>query len=253
MTPEAFSVDDPIQACRWWADRGDPELQQALSPRERQELFAAMWGRLTEAVEASPRAWWTALQTVIPSLTPAASDLVSDLVALVLSCAPGTEDEARVLAGDSPLALSSLYYAYIDHADSLALSEAKALQRLPRQAAINAFVRKNASEEADTGADMWTVGLLRSVAEVDPEWAWEFLRSLADATSEGDLGTLGVAELEQFCKVASVGFIELIEVAAHDDAKFRAALRWVWPGATTIPEPTYRRLRVAARLLQDTD
>ena len=97
---------------------------------------------------------------------------------------------------------------------------------------------------------MWTVGLIRNVAEVDPEWAWQFLRSLVDATSEDDLGTVGVAELEHFCKVASEGFIEPIEAAAHDDAKFRAALRWVWPGGTTIPAPIYQRIRAAARLPQ---
>lgn len=253
MTSEAFSVDDPIAACRWWADRGGPELKRALSPGERQELFSATWGRLTEAVEANPRPWWAALQTVIPSLTPLGSDLVSDLLALVISCAPEAEEEARVLAGSSPLALSSLYHAYLDHADSLAVSEAKALQRLPQQAAINAFVRKNASEEADKGADMWTVGLLRNVTEVDAEWAWQFLRSLVDATSEDDLGAVGAGELEHFCKGASMGFIERIEAAAQVDAKFRAALRGVWPGGTAIPASVYQRIRAAAGLLQQTD
>ena len=253
MSFQAFSVDDPVEACRWWADRGGPELTQALPPRERQELFSATWGRITEAVEANPRPWWAALQTVIPSLTPLGSDLVSDLLALVLSCAPETEEEARLLAASSPLVLSSLYHAYVEQMHSLALSEANALQRLPRRAAINAFVRKNASEEADKGADMWTVGLLRNVTEVDAEWAWQFLRSLVDATPEDDLGMVGAGELEHFCKVASVGFIERIEAAAQEDAKFRAALRSVWPGGTVIPAPVYQRIRVAAGLLQQPD
>gem|GEM_PF-6359046 len=48
------------------------------------------------------------------------------------------------------------------------LPEAKALQRLPGQAAVDAFVRKNASTDTDTGADVWTVGVLRHVTAVDP-------------------------------------------------------------------------------------
>lgn len=239
---ESPSIDDPVAACRWWATMGTP-AEHALSRREKQELNIATGERIDAAIKANPGPWWAALREVIPTLTPPEADMFSGLLRTVIECAPETETDARLLAQESPLVLSVLFCAYQERQWSPD-SEARALARVPRRPAVDAFVRMNGPDP--NGADLWTVGLIRDITDVDPEFAWEFLLDVVAATSGADLGRLGAGHLEHFCKRAAPAFIERIEEAAAQDTKFRTALGGVWPGGSTIPEPIYARIRSAA-------
>jgi hypothetical protein len=92
------------------------------------------------------------------------------LLRLIIECDPETESDALLLATQNPLALSILFSVYQEGAWSNK-SEEGALARVPRTAAAETFVRMNGPKPK--GADMWTVGLIRGITNVDPEFAWE--------------------------------------------------------------------------------
>jgi hypothetical protein len=240
--PEPPSVEDPVAACRWWATRGTP-AEHALSPREKQELNIATGARIVAAIKANPRAWWAALREVIPTLASPEADMFAGLLRAIIACEPETETDARLLAAESPVVLSVLFYAYREGVSSHE-SAASALARVPRLPAVEAFVRMNGPNP--DGADVWTVGLIRDFTDVNPDFAWELLLDIVAATPEADLIGLGAGHLEHFCKQAAPAFIERIEEAAAQDTKFRTALGGVWPGGSRIPEPSYARIRSAA-------
>jgi hypothetical protein len=218
--------------------------EHGLSPQEKQELNIATGERIHAAIHANPHAWWAALREVIPTLAPPEADMFSGLLRTIIECAPETEADARLLAEESALVLSVLFYAYQEGAWSPD-AEARALARVPRRAAVEAFVRMNGPKP--NGADVWTVGLIRDITDVDPEFAWEFLLQTVASTPDDDLIRLGAGHLEHFCKKAAPSFIDRIEEAAAHDAKFRTALGAVWPAGSRIPEPIYARIRSAAR------
>jgi hypothetical protein len=118
------------------------------------------------------------------------------------------------------------------------------LKQLPRDAAIAAFRRR--LEYGLWPDDVWTIGLVGTAASVDPDFVWAFLLDVLATISDGALTMFGCGDLEDFCWAASDRFIDRIEEAARNNARFRAALACVWPGGDTIPPEIYQRIRAAA-------
>jgi hypothetical protein len=102
--------------------------------------------------------------------------------------------------------------------------------------------RLGAEKVVDT--DGWTIGLIRDVAAVDPEFAWSFVRELVEAAPDQEWEVLGASDLEDFCQVASEEFLDRIETAAAEHGKFRRALGNVWQGG--LPDQVYQRISLAA-------
>jgi hypothetical protein len=120
--------------------------------------------------------------------------------------------------------------------------------------AANARISEAAAASSDgvghwESPDFWAFGLGGRIAQNDPELAWVFVNGVIDSVSDETLDYVGASELEDFCWAVAPAFIERIETEAASDPRFRRALASVWPGVDTIPPETYRRIRMAAEIV----
>ena len=90
--------------------------------------------------------------------------------------------------------------------------------------------------------DFWAWDRVNTIVQEDPKRGWSLICGLIDRASDDQLGSIGVGPIEDLVHRHHGAVIDKIVKEARRDARFRAALTWMWFTRGSMPSHVERQL-----------